>query len=133
MPDHEPINVRLDQWLWAARFYKQRPLAVSAIKNQRVLVNGQRAKPARLVDIGDTLTIEKSAEQIYTVVVEGLAHKRVSAKIAQTLYRETPESQEKRALLQTQQQLAKALVSFPDKKPDKRARQKIRSIRHGNF
>ncbi len=126
-------GVRLDQWLWAARFYKQRPLAVNAIKNHRVTINGQRAKPARMIHIGDTITIEKQSDLVFSVVVEVLHNKRVSAAIAQTFYRETPESIANREKLRRQQELARALVSFSQKKPDKRERRQIRAIRHDPF
>lgn len=126
-------RVRLDQWLWAARFYKSRPLAVNAIKNHRVTLNGQRCKPARTVNIGDTLTIEKQHNLIFTVTVTLLATKRPSAKIAQTFYRETDDSIAKREAMREQQRLARDLVSFPEQRPDKRERRQIRALRHQSF
>lgn len=123
-------GIRLDIWLWAARFYKTRPLAVSAIKNGRVLVNGNRAKPARAITAGDTLTIRKEDDFTMEVIVREAASKRVSAKIAQTFYEETPESLAAREAWQTQRQIARDMVHFPDSKPDKRERRQLRAIRH---
>lgn len=123
-------GIRLDIWLWAARFYKTRPLAVSAIKNGRVLVNGNRAKPARTITAGDTLTIRKEDDFTMEVIVREAASKRVSAKIAQTFYEETPESLAAREAWQTQRQIARDMVRFPDSKPDKRERRQLRAIRH---
>ena len=123
-------SVRLDQWLWAARFFKTRPLAVSAIKNGRVDVNGQRAKPARNVSAGDVIHIRKQAELEFTVTVTDVSSKRVSATVAQNLYEESAESIERRENLREQQQIARNMVDFPDKRPDKRARRNIRAIKH---
>lgn len=123
-------NARLDSWLWAARFYKTRPLAVAAIKNGRVLVNGARAKPARALAVGDTVTIRKEDHFEMEIVVQALAHKRVSAKIAQTFYQETAQSQAAREQWQAQRELARNLVHFPEHRPDKRERRQLRAIRH---
>lgn len=123
-------GIRLDIWLWAARFYKTRPLAVSAIKNGRVLVNGNRAKPARTVTVSDTLIIRKEDDFSMEVIVREAASKRVSAKIAQTFYEETPESIAAREAWQTQRQIARDMVRFPDSKPDKHERRQLRAIRH---
>ena len=124
-------SVRLDQWLWAARFYKTRALAKSAIENGQVLVNDQRAKPARALKRGDRLHIDKHGAQIWDVLVEHCAAKRVSASIAQTYYTETADSIARRAGLHAQQQAARDLVHYPDRRPDKRDRRQIRAFRHG--
>lgn len=123
-------SARLDSWLWAARFYKTRPLAVAAIKNGRVLVNGARCKPARPLAAGDTVTIRKEEDFEMEVVVKALAHKRVSAKIAQTFYTETAQSLAARAAWQQQRQTARDMVRFPEQRPDKRERRQLRAIRH---
>lgn len=123
-------SVRLDQWLWAARFFKTRPLAVAAIKNGRVTVNHQRAKPARNISVGDIVHIRKQAELEFTVTVKDIASKRVSATLAQGLYEESAESIALREERRAQQQMARNLVDFPDKRPDKRARRHIRAIKH---
>lgn len=121
---------RLDSWLWAVRFYKTRPLAVAAIKNGRILVNGARAKPARALAIGDTLLIHKEDALEMEVSVLGLISKRVSAKIAQTLYHESAESVRKREIWQQERKMARELVRFPEQRPDKRERRQLRAIRH---
>ncbi|MDO5091681.1 MAG: S4 domain-containing protein [Cardiobacteriaceae bacterium] len=123
-------TIRLDTWLWAARFYKTRPLAVAAIKNGRVLVNGNRAKPARGIAAGDTLNIRKEDDLMQEITVRELAGKRVSAKIAQTLYEESAASLAERAAWQERQQIARDMVRYPDAKPDKHERRQLRAIRH---
>lgn len=128
--DCQRETVRLDQWLWAARFFKTRPVAVQNIKNGRVLVNGQRAKPARTVSVGDTLTIQKTPELCFEVNVLALENKRLGAKLATALYQETEASIHNRQELALRQQLAKSLVQFPTRRPDKRERRALRSLRY---
>lgn len=126
-------NCRLDQWLVAARFYKTRALAVAAIKNGRVLVNGNRAKPARQIAINDMLHIEKTSEQHFDIIVEQLETKRPSAKIAVSFYTETLESIAKRETLRERQYLARKLIDFPTHRPNKRDRRKLRDIHRQPF
>lgn len=82
---------RLDRWLWSARFYKTRSLAVGAIKNGRVEVNGTRAKPAKAVKVGDLIHLLRPPYK-YEIEVRSLTAQRVSARLAQDLYEETPAS-----------------------------------------
>ena len=84
-------SVRLDKWLWAARFYKSRTLAASAIEAGRVLVSDDRAKPARLIKVGEHLKINREQER-FELVVRGITEQRKSAPLASLLYEETPES-----------------------------------------
>jgi ribosome-associated heat shock protein Hsp15 len=84
-------NVRIDKWLWAARFFKTRQLAIDAIDNGRVKAGGDRVKPARLVKLGDKLHIDNGSDE-WEVLVVGLSDKRQSAPIARTLYEESPDS-----------------------------------------
>jgi ribosome-associated heat shock protein Hsp15 len=84
-------KVRLDRWLWAARFYKTRSLAVNAIKRGRITVNHRKAKPSRQITIGDVLNIRK-AQLVYEVTITALSEKRLSARLAQALYTELPAS-----------------------------------------
>lgn len=97
-PDDEPrrTEVRLDKWLWAARFYKTRSLASKAIDAGHVRVNGNRCKAGRTVHTGDHLALTLSAEQ-REVMVLALSDKRGPAAVAQTLYEETPLSIQRRA------------------------------------
>jgi ribosome-associated heat shock protein Hsp15 len=88
-------QVRIDKWLWAARFFKTRTLAASAVENGRVRMGGERIKPARNVRCGDQLQIDNGSTE-WEIVVRALADKRGSAAIAQTLYEETDDSVRKR-------------------------------------
>jgi ribosome-associated heat shock protein Hsp15 len=83
--------VRLDKWLFAARFYKSRTLAATAIEAGRVLVADDRAKPARLIKVGERLKINREQER-FELVVRGITEQRKSAPLARLLYEETPES-----------------------------------------
>ncbi len=83
--------VRIDKWLWAARFFKTRSLATAAVDGGKVRLNDERTKPSRNVKEGDTLDIDNGSTE-WQVVVKALAEKRGSASIAQTLYAETEES-----------------------------------------
>ena len=83
--------VRLDKWLWAARFYKSRTLASAAVEAGRVQLNGERAKPARTLKVGDRLLIVREQERT-ELFVRGVTETRRSASLAQILYDETPES-----------------------------------------
>ncbi|AOY02098.1 RNA-binding S4 domain-containing protein [Jeongeupia sp. USM3] len=107
MPVHDEAaaKVRLDKWLWAARFYKTRSLATEAIDAGHVHLNGDRAKPARTVKAGDRLRV-LTAHGEFDVVVAQLSDRRGPAEVARTLYDETPESEARRA----QQSLDRALV-----------------------
>ena len=84
-------SVRLDKWLWAARFFKSRTLAAAAIDAGRVLISDERAKPARLIKVGERLKISREQEK-FELVVRGITEQRKSAPLARLLYEETPES-----------------------------------------
>lgn len=88
-------SVRIDKWLWAARFFKTRTMATDAVDAGKVRLNGERVKPARAVKLGDLLDIDNGASE-WAVHVRGLAEVRGSASVAQGLYAETPESLAKR-------------------------------------
>ena len=90
-PSANTAQMRLDKWLWAARFYKTRSLAVDEIIKGRVQVNGQPCKPARDIRCGDTIAL-RQGHMPRTVVVQALSAQRGPAAIAQTLYAETAES-----------------------------------------
>lgn len=91
------LALRIDKWLWAARFYKTRSLATDEVGKGRVTLNGQACKPSRDTRIGDLITLRRPDFQI-TVTVQGLSSVRAAAPIAQQLYAETPESQQARQL-----------------------------------
>jgi ribosome-associated heat shock protein Hsp15 len=88
-------QIRIDKWLWAARFFKTRTLAAAAVDNGRVRVDGERVKPARNVRCGELLQIDNGSTE-WEVAVRALSDKRGSAAVAQTLYEETEESVRKR-------------------------------------
>jgi len=121
-------GVRIVKWLWAARFYKVRSMAADAVKGGHVWINGVRAKPAKLVHIGDAISLQKE-QQAFDLLVTGLSEKRGPASQAQTLYTETPESIERRATLAEQHKLHAASSPAPDKRPDKRDRRHIISFK----
>jgi ribosome-associated heat shock protein Hsp15 len=118
-------EVRLDKWLWAARFYKTRSLAAEEIGKGRVDVNGQAAKPARGLRVGDRIDLRREG-LARTVVVRGLSHVRGPAPVAQALYEETPESvalREKHA--QERRFAAEPSQSIEQGRPTKRDRRKL--------
>ena len=120
-------SVRLDKWLWAARFFKTRTIAKEAIDGGKVHCDGVKGKASRSVTIGMNLKIRQGFQE-KTVIIKGLSDKRGPAKIAQTLYEETPESIEKREALAIQRQ------SMPktEGKPDKRQRRQIHRFKRDN-
>ncbi|MFS2005212.1 RNA-binding S4 domain-containing protein [Duganella sp. CT11-25] len=89
-------SVRLDKWLWAARFFKTRSLATDAVDSGKVIVNGDKVKPARAVRIGDTLEIDNGSDR-WEIDVMGLSDVRAAAPIARNLYEETDLSVARRA------------------------------------
>ena len=116
--------VRLDKWLWAARFFKTRSLATEAVSGGKVHVNEARVKPARAVQIGDTLEIRRGLYE-YTVVVKDLSDRRGPASEAVLLYEETADSISKREKLSEQRRLqAQAAPQF-ERRPNKKDRRHI--------
>lgn len=120
-------SVRLDQWLWAARFYKTRSLAKQAIENGRVDVDGQRAKASRAVRAGDRLVVVRG-EESFEVDVLMLSTVRGSAPVAQTLYAETQASIARRAQARALRAAQRDGFRPPEQRPDKRARRLIRAL-----
>lgn len=122
-------GVRIDKWLWAARFFKTRSLAQHAVAGGKVHVDDQRVKPARDVKPGDRLVITKGQVE-FEVIVEAVADKRGPARQAESLYTETPESVQKRERARAARQ---TLPPAPDKRPDKRQRRRLQRIKEGKF
>lgn len=114
-------SVRIDKWLWAARFFKTRSLATDAVDGGKVRVNGERIKPARGVKIGETLQIDNGSTE-WEVEVRGLAEKRGSASIAQTLYAETERSIAERQKKADQRQFFREPSETIKGRPTKRDR-----------
>lgn len=127
MTDHTDQKVRLDKWLWAARFFKTRTAATDAVTGGKAEINGEGAKPARPVQPGDTLRI-RLAPYEYIVVVTGVAERRGSAAMAAGLYRETDASRATRERLHEQLRLAPNL-EFSAGKPSKKDRRTIERLR----
>jgi len=121
-------TIRIDKWLWAARFFKIRSLATEAVKGGHVWINGERAKASKTIHSGDEITIVKGTEQ-FTVQVTGLAEKRGSAAIARTLYEESEASITARAKLAEQRRFKAASAPAPAKRPDKKARRQITRLK----
>lgn len=120
-------GVRIDLWLWAARFFKTRSLAKQAIESGKVEINGAGCKPSRAVHVGDRLDIRRGEER-FEIEARGLSERRGSAPQAQQLYAETDESIARRAAEREQRRLANAGFQAPKSKPDKRARRLIQAL-----
>lgn len=119
--------VRLDQWLWAARFFKTRSLARDAIESGKVEIGAQRVKPARPVRVADALRVTRG-EETFELVVAALSDKRGPARVAQNLYVESPESIAQREKQRQERISQRTGYRAPDGKPDKRARRLIRAL-----
>jgi ribosome-associated heat shock protein Hsp15 len=135
--DHAPSpsegRVRIDKWLWAARFFKTRSLATDAIAAGKVEVNGERVKPAKLLQLGDEVSV-RLGPYLHVVHVRGLSERRGPATVAATLYEETAASIAARAKLAEQLRMAPAAFVYEEKgRPTKRDRREIDRFRdeHG--
>ena len=124
-------KLRIDKWLWAARFYKTRTLASEEIVRGRVAVNGQEVKPAREVKVGDTVSLRQGS-LARTVVVQGLSGVRGPAPVAQQLYEETPDSIRAREAAAEQRRLApEPALTIEQGRPTKRGRRELDDARRG--
>ncbi|WP_299265961.1 ribosome-associated heat shock protein Hsp15 [uncultured Psychrosphaera sp.] len=117
-------KVRLDKWLWAARFYKTRSTATDMINGGKVHYNGQRCKASKLVDVGASVKLRQGYDS-KTVIVKIVSDKRQKFEIAQTFYQETDESLELRQSDQLAREQSIAFSPRPDKKPDKKQRRTL--------
>jgi ribosome-associated heat shock protein Hsp15 len=117
-------SVRLDKWLWAARFFKTRSVAREAVSGGKVHLNGNRAKPGRSLNVGDELRIQRGEEE-YTITVVELSLRRGPAVIARTFYEESEESRIKREQLAEQRKLEHQQRATHERRPDKRQRRRI--------
>lgn len=121
-------GLRIDKWLWAARFFKTRALAQEAIALGRVRIDGEKLKPARLARIGETLTITRGEER-FEVVVRAISGQRGPATVAQTLYQETAASAAERVRRAELQRLAAEPASDIKGRPTKREGRDLRRWR----
>jgi ribosome-associated heat shock protein Hsp15 len=124
-------RVRIDKWLWAARFFKTRAAATEAVLGGHVQVGGDRVKPAKEIRAGDRIDVRRG-EISWTIVVTGIADRRGSATIAATLYEETPESVEARERQRLERRLARPLGADLGARPTKQARRRIEALRRGD-
>ena len=132
MTDHQPKpiaaeSVRLDLWLWAARFFKTRAVARQAIETGRIDVAGQRAKAARPLRVGDAVKVTRG-DEVFEVEVLALSGKRGPASAAQALYLESDESIRQREQQRALRMAERTGYRAPEHKPDKRARRLIRAL-----
>src|SRR4249919_1464419 len=114
-------NVRLDLWLWAARFFKTRSLAKQAIESGKVEVAGQLAKPSRAVRVGEAMQVRRGVE-VFEIEILALSNQRGPASVAQTLYRESEASIARREAEREKRRMEANGYRAPTSKPDKRAR-----------
>jgi len=119
--------VRIDVWLWAARFFRTRPLARQAVETGKVEVDGQRPKASRLVRVGDALRVVRG-EDVFEVEVLGLSDQRGPAPVAQALYREHEASRLAREEAAKLRRAARDGYRPPESRPDKRARRLLRAL-----
>lgn len=127
MTESADASVRLDLWLWAARFFKTRSLAKQAIETGKVDAGGQRAKSSRAVRVGDTLVVTRG-DDVFEIEVRALSDKRGPAAVAQQLYVEPEAARARRLAALAARQAERAGYQAPQSRPDKRARRLIRAL-----
>jgi ribosome-associated heat shock protein Hsp15 len=128
MTDVPPATqVRLDVWLWAARFFRTRTLARQAVETGKVELAGQRPKASRAVRVGESLRIVRGGET-FELVVRGLSEDRGPAPVAQALYEESAASKEQRERERLERAARRDGYRPPEHKPDKRARRLIQAL-----
>jgi ribosome-associated heat shock protein Hsp15 len=118
------LLVRLDKWLWAARFYKSRSLAREMVEGGKVHYNGQRSKPSKIVEVGAILTLRQGLDQ-KTIQILAISEQRKTATEAQQLYLETPDSIVKREAMAQARKLNALTMPHPDRRPDKKERRDL--------
>lgn len=123
-------RVRLDKWLWAARFFKTRTLATEAVAGGKVHVGGQRCKPSHTVHPGEMLRIQRGPEE-YLITVTALSDRRGPASAAALLYEETADSRQRREALREQRRLERSSLPQPPGRPTKQDRRRIMRFTQG--
>lgn len=119
-------KIRVDKWLWAARFYKTRALAKVAVESGKVKLDGKKIKPSRQIEIDDTLLIRKNYDD-FIIEIKILAERRVSAVKSRILYEETPESIDRRKVERAQRKLQHS-VAISNGRPNKKQRRLIHKL-----
>jgi ribosome-associated heat shock protein Hsp15 len=128
MTPDETTKVRLDKWLWAARFFKTRSLAATAIETGKVEVNGERAKRAKQLQAGDSVAV-RLGPYTHLITVLGLSERRGPASTAAKLYEEKPEGKRARELLQAQMKNAQPAFGYDSGRPTKKDRRALQKLR----
>lgn len=123
------LSVRLDKWLWAARFYKTRSVARSMVEGGKVHYNGQRSKPSKIVELGASIRLRQGNEE-KTVIIEKISDQRRGAPEAQTLYNETQDSIVKREENAQKHKLNALHSPSPERRPDKKQRRNLIKFKH---
>lgn len=123
-------GVRVDKWLWAARFFKTRALAREAVSGGKVHLDGNRIKPGRTLKDGDCLTVQRG-EELYEITVLEVSGRRVSAALARNMFREDPASLQRREAAAEQRKLERATGAERPRRPGKRDRRQIISMIRG--
>ena len=124
----ETSEIRIDKWLWAARFYKTRGLAATAVKGGKVRVNGSRSKPSRTVKPGDSLHIDRG-ELAFDITIEAISDRRGPAKQAVLLYSESEASIAKRHAMAESKRIERKAATDYGGRPDKKGRRNLRKLR----
>ena len=129
--EDQGAEVRLDKWLWAARFYKSRAMARAMIEGGKVHYNGQRSKPGKQVEVGALVRLWQGDDEKEVQVLQ-LAPQRRGASEAQLLYRETEQSELKRQKMAETRRLNSLYAPHPDSRPDKKQRRDLMRLKLGN-
>ena len=123
-------SVRLDKWLWAARFFKTRSVARDAVAGGKVHLNGNRAKPGRSINVGDELRIQRGEEEYIVTILEA-SMRRGPATVARTLYEESEENRVRREKLAEERKQERQQHLTRERRPDKRQRRRIIRFKDG--
>ena len=126
----EEPEIRLDKWLWAARFYKTRAIAREMVDGGKVHYNGQRTKPSKLVEVGAEIRLRQGNDE-KTVRIAALSIQRRGANEAQQLYTETAESITKRESVSQARKLNALTMPHPERRPDKKGRRDLIKFKYG--
>lgn len=130
MKDKVSEGIRLDKWLWAARFYRTRAVAREMIEGGKVHYNGQRCKPGKTVELDATLTLRQGNDQ-RIIKVLSITQQRRPATEATLMYQETAESIEKREKVALARKMNSLTMPHPDRRPDKKERRDLMKFKHG--
>ncbi|GJL35529.1 heat shock protein 15 [Enterobacter hormaechei] len=131
MKEQSAPDVRLDKWLWAARFYKTRALAREMIEGGKVHYNGQRSKPSKIVELNATLTLRQGNDE-RTVIIKAITEQRRPAAEAVEMYAETAESVAKREKMALARKMNALTMPHPDRRPDKKERRDLMKFKYGD-